>query len=836
MTVQDFDYVLGSTRGQIDVLVDTVSGTEPATARTVRAAPTAEEICGQLSLLMDGPTGLGYGFLPDGTTLLCAATAPDRVRVRVGQVPTGPARPGHRLLPVDNWPFDWPGDRQGGAAFNTRATGDPAGSPPDPDPLVGFARQNRGRLAPFLADVRRLFADPAGRRLVLAEPDEQSVACWVAIACAALPVEYARTLTFTTRAIDPRRVPQQIVGIGPDTEFDRLDAVVREHLFRVYDGLGGPGSPAVPDDGWAELAAQLWCEGRSGLIPDPAPTEPPFRLAPLARRALEAGTELTGRAAESVVSWALAHHDQVLALPGTACSRLVSLLAEYVAGPGAPDGERDSKEHDALVDLCVALAQRNDREPLQPLAIALAAPVLRRGAAGSDPAAAATLRRLPLLPATVAALRAEWGERMRDVLIRQLSSSPETWAGPLLLLDALDGLYPLLARVAQRVRESFLDPRRDDERGRARDILGQARPELADAVLALLEESAAVDLIPIQRFAASAAGVWLDATGSTAVPPRLRMVRASVVRRSRPRAESGHAAFAALLAVLTEEERAVPGHVRTAWELVWPDGATNDADVRWAVENLSAEVLSGAGLDRYLIAALRSPGKVGLERAELAGRLLADNQFRLTESDHRLAELLVGALEISQSRVTGGEAVDHLNWLLDRADGVPQSVRRWSTDMLALYLYGGAKGGWRDRGALLQAAGGQSPELLASLARIAADQGVHEQVLAILKRHPERLAGIYALLAEARHGKPVKVWTDKVGDRLYLLMVTALQEIGAGGEELVHRGMAQETERVQSSWQRWWDQWSATTSRSVAEGSSSPGDNAPGRGHPTDGF
>jgi hypothetical protein len=116
--------------------------------------------------------------------------------------------------------------------------------------LTKFASEQAPRLAPFLSDVRRLFADPAGRQIVLAERDQETVARWIALACVSLPVEYARALTFTTGSADPGAAPHQIIGIGPETDeevFDRYDPSTITHLFRVHDGLGGPGSPPRPD-------------------------------------------------------------------------------------------------------------------------------------------------------------------------------------------------------------------------------------------------------------------------------------------------------------------------------------------------------------------------------------------------------------------------------------------------------------------------------------------------------------------------------------------------------------------------------------------------------------
>ncbi|MFE6403796.1 GTPase-associated protein 1-related protein [Streptomyces alboflavus] len=126
--------------------------------------------------------------------------------------------------------------------------------------LTRFARAHEPRVAPFLADVRRLFDDPAGRQLVVAEESPDTVARWIALACASLPPAYVPSLTFTTRAADPGRAPQHIVGIGPDADFDRFDSATLDHLYRVHDGLDGPGSPPATDI-WATWTARLWIAG-----------------------------------------------------------------------------------------------------------------------------------------------------------------------------------------------------------------------------------------------------------------------------------------------------------------------------------------------------------------------------------------------------------------------------------------------------------------------------------------------------------------------------------------------------------------------------------------------
>lgn len=145
--------------------------------------------------------------------------------------------------------------------------------------LVAFARARRDRLVPFLADLRALFSSRAGRQLVVAEREPGTVAYWIALACGSLDERHARALTFTTCTDRPREAPQQILGIGPEARFDRENQEAVTHLYRVHDGLGGPGSPPPESDDWAERAARLWLHGSAPRL---APHPPPARAAPAA--------------------------------------------------------------------------------------------------------------------------------------------------------------------------------------------------------------------------------------------------------------------------------------------------------------------------------------------------------------------------------------------------------------------------------------------------------------------------------------------------------------------------------------------------------------------------
>lgn len=167
---------------------------------------------------------------------------------------------------------------------------------------------------------------PADRRR---EEDPETVAHRIALACASLPEHLARELTFVTRADEPHDAPQQIIGIGPDSSFDRHDPLLVQHLYRVHDALGGPGSPALPDP-WAELTAALWQAGTPPVPLAPAAPSPgtrqaadPFDLAalvpPLLRLGTESGERLTTLHSDSlrtvVATLASAARDQTQGAP-----------------------------------------------------------------------------------------------------------------------------------------------------------------------------------------------------------------------------------------------------------------------------------------------------------------------------------------------------------------------------------------------------------------------------------------------------------------------------------------------------------------------------------------
>ncbi|MGK5533506.1 GTPase-associated protein 1-related protein [Streptomyces sp. URMC 129] len=227
---------------------------------------------------------LSYARLPgDGGAVLCHTPAKGG-EADVLFLPNGAAVDLPAMWPIDLW------------RSPTWRPARPADTVPRPameitdGRLADFARARQARMIAFLSDVRRLFTGPApGPPIVVAEEEQSAVALWVALACRFLhrfvDEAHARSLTFTTRARRPYEARQQIVGVGPDSEFDRKDHETLRR-FRVHDGLGGDGSPAEPDP-WVAKAARVWLRelpGRSGPLPQSPPPSTPERLRLAAER------------------------------------------------------------------------------------------------------------------------------------------------------------------------------------------------------------------------------------------------------------------------------------------------------------------------------------------------------------------------------------------------------------------------------------------------------------------------------------------------------------------------------------------------------------------------
>ncbi|MDT0438455.1 MULTISPECIES: GTPase-associated protein 1-related protein [Streptomyces] len=556
-----------------------------------------------------------------GGTLLCSARHDEEaagVRVDARWAPDGD----WPRWPVDSWR---PRALPGGPGTDAFA---PAGRLWDEALLAKFAADRGERLAPFLADVRRLFADPAGRQIVLAEEDQETVARWIALACASLPVPLARALTFTTAADDPAAAPQQIVGVGPGLDtavFDRFDLVTRTHLFRVHDGLGGPGSPRATDP-WAELTAWLW---RAGAAPRPTDRpEDAFALLPLARRALR------------VPDWDGLGAD----LPRTLLDTAARAAAEDTTDA---DTVRD------LTDLCSRAAALPGLD-VQPLAAALLRRRLRTaGPPGVDAVLSAAVD-LPLDPGTRRAVRAEYGPPPEDDLRSLLLTPPgPSWGRPLRTLlgtgpaedPVVDDAVSALARALARPE----DRRTCADTVALLDSLGD-RAFTRRVVDRLARGAGETRLQALRALARSPHADWLS--GHLDGAPLAVRLAVSAGRLGRGAyGLSGVDLWTELVHAHLDGEISDTATVRMLWTLVWPgrNGGPTPREQGRVTEVCPPGLIAEAGLADRLTFWLRNPQH--LDRPYIAfAREAARAPGRLPEADLAVAQLVCLAHDFAAGR------------------------------------------------------------------------------------------------------------------------------------------------------------------------------------------
>ncbi|WP_255954741.1 GTPase-associated protein 1-related protein [Streptomyces odontomachi] len=610
---------------------------------------------------------LSCSRLPGGGTLLCAARTQDtspEVGIEAVYLSAGAAERQH-FWPIDTWCSPawehFEANRAKRAERADRADEDAADAAADlPGPggrfthelLAEFAREHAPRVAPFLADVRRLFANPAGRQIVLIEDEPETVAHWIALACAALPEEHGRALTFTTRTMDPHRAPQQILGIGPDTPFDR--GPDQAHRYRVHDGTGGPDSPPLPDP-WADVVARLWVAGRRPAYPPSAAAAPgvdafaPDRLAPQLLEVASAG--------------ALAD------LSGEALRGTVAVLAD-----AARQVELDSERFDELVTTCQEMAEPGQPGVIEPLALALARVWLTAAQRhGPDVRRPDLLDELPLTGEARRVLRGEVAVSAEAELRRRLPGPFAAWAGPLhLVLTLGGGTGHAVADAVARLSWALLHPGERDCADAAALLERLAHPGLTRRVLErLAADGSGRNVHALRRFAASPEGRRLTADlDFDTAPLTVRLALAAARWAADPEGPRGAGLFVRLVEAFPDGPLADPRTLETVCALVWQDGRPARADLPEVIRVCPPRRFVAAGLGRLVADLLADPMvRVDLELLDYAREMLR-YQAWLTPQQRNTAELLVLVRDLEQGRVpvvATLERINNLVWMMTDA-------------------------------------------------------------------------------------------------------------------------------------------------------------------------
>ncbi|MFD3482884.1 GTPase-associated protein 1-related protein [Streptomyces sp. NPDC058665] len=633
---------------------------------------------------------LSCSRLPAGGSLLCHGRAdgehPDGQGqcIEVLHLPAGAAG-FDRMWPIDTWrsrSWDAPGPADG--------HGDPLPVPEGHfgrEMLVRFAQEQSSRVAPFLADVRRLWADPAGRQIVIAEQDPETIVRWIALACASLPEHRARELTFVTGAGEPHEAPQQIIGIGPDSSFDRHDPLLVGHLYRVHDGLGGPGSEYVPDP-WAELTAALWQAGTpptpgaatfptaqtaQTAPPGPATAPPvsgssapvtgeeapdPFDLAALVPQLLRTGK---GSGTGSGLG------DGFTALQGESLHAVVASLAS-----AAQDQAQGAPAVEELTRVCQELGKHCPESVTDPLALALAR---RRLAAALDQDAALRhdpLAGLPLGEAAQRSLRSEFGPRFDKGLGRRLRGPVSAWGGPLHLALVLHG--PQGAGVEDAVNRFvrvLLQPRMPECGDAVAVLKSVGHQGLNRRVLAKIAvETAGRRSHLLRELLLSPHGEWVRSHLDIA-PPSVRMVELAVRWGGPPHRLRGVELFAKLAepapgaAVSAATD---PPTLETLWGLVWGAGQPERPDFPRILRICGAEAVLAANLGTRFLAWLTAPGRFDRELVDFAHAV--HRRPELTGRERATAQLLVIADNFARTSRAPRDVVDSLGDLRRAASPV----------------------------------------------------------------------------------------------------------------------------------------------------------------------
>ncbi|MEU7580301.1 GTPase-associated protein 1-related protein [Streptomyces sp. NPDC041068] len=627
------------------------------------------ELSDVVERLIGAESELSYSLLPDGGRLLCAAL-PGR-RVEALHLSADTPGPGP-VWPIDTWrSAAWEpdaGERLGAGFVESELPVPEAHF--DREVLVEFARGRAERVAPFLADVRRLFEDPAGRQIVLVEEDSESVARWVALACASLPEAYVPALTFTTWTTDPYRAPQQIIGIGPDTEFDRTDDATVEYLYRVHDATGGPESPPAEFDAWAQLTAERWLAGNP---PRPAPgaagrAEDPFALIPLIAGVAggtggTGGTGATGAAGaagatgarrgeaasgEGAAAGAPSGADlaDLAGLSGDSLRAVIDAFTQSVTR-----GESDPRTLGELDRLCRGLDGAHALAA-RPLALALVRHRLDACRSRGVLPDLASFEGLPLGQDAWRRLREEYSGRADDALRARLRDPVDTWTEPLRLVlavvaDASPG--PGLAKAMDRLADALLHPERSDCAKAVRVLTELDNTAFTRRVLRrILVDFNERKLDRLRDLTNSGQGAWLRSHLDDA-PLTVRLAVAAAHWNGPPDHLRGARLFERLTELLPTGRVEDVATLKLLWRIVWRNTPPDRSEQPWVARTCTPRLIVAAGLGRRIIGWVREPDRCDTELVEFARTMRADGQ--LGAGDRDTAELLVMAQDLVDGRL-----------------------------------------------------------------------------------------------------------------------------------------------------------------------------------------
>ncbi|MFF9339932.1 GTPase-associated protein 1-related protein [Streptomyces sp. NPDC014773] len=664
------------------------------------------------------PEMFGFTRLSDGSGLLSRTvyTGADysgrwgNFHAHAVLVPAGETLPGDRP-PIALW----------GAAEWTDRT--PQGGPPPPLPrltprlprglgpaLAAFAAEAGPRLAAVLADLRRLTEDPQAPQVVLAEEDTRDVAHWLLLACAALPRDAARSLTFTTYTRRPQHARQQVVGVRPE---DARSVTGQPHRYAVHDRADTRAAPPATGDPWALTAAAVWAAGAEGLFERARglPGAEPFGTGPLAALALTRGVPVPAGAVAPAADWAAAH-------PRALDEAELETFLRAVCDEDRPG----ALAPDALAALLTAF---RDTVPL-----AVTAPVTARllAAAVRDPAAVPPALPPGALPEPYRdRLAAGLGEPVRAGLATPATPHRRT-AGLLRTARALRVEHDdLLPGLAERLCRQVLDPAGTDPDA-VREVLTGSEP-LRLRFLDLLETRAAGHPTAVAG-ALRTVRPPLDAPGDR---PHLRLCAAAAPPSAGP-ANRTPVLHELLRRAGLDGGPVTPLTLGTAMDLVWPDRPPTAAEAS-ALLRRGAAVHQAAGTwDRLVSAAVDAPAD-DTDAPLLARQLLAEGPEALGRA--ALGDLKLLSLVQALQHPDGDPTVPHGN-LVHRVQALSHdarpAVRKRAEHALALLLLRPT----RPAGEVRALAESNDPGLIDAY-----DKAARSPVLTDFLTAPHRLADCY---------------------------------------------------------------------------------------------